>query len=118
MLDTCIADDLRHSISPPAVDVEMRALYSHDEDNDGLDLLKRMLFWLSCQLRTGRNFEVTQGYLCRFLAIYSEKLLKVQSLAEDIHNLKDIHTVSCDSFRTLVQSNLCLLKVMARLPIA
>lgn len=95
----------------------MRALYSHDEDDDGVQLLKRMLIWMAYQLRSGRNFEVTQAYICRFLTIYSETLIKMPDLASELHFLKEIHSFGCNSFRTLVQNNLCLLKVMAHLPI-
>lgn len=95
----------------------MRSLYQHEEDADGIDLLHRMIYWLAFELKTGQNFEVIQAYLCRFLMIYSDTLLKVPALASELEYLKSVHAVSCDSFRSLVQSNLCLLKVMARLPI-
>lgn len=95
----------------------MRALYQHDEDVYGVDLLRRMLFWLAMELKTGRNFEIIQAYLHRFFVIYSETVLKYESLAEELSDLRDLHAISCDSFRSMVQGNLCILKVLAHLPI-
>jgi U3 small nucleolar RNA-associated protein 21 len=113
----CCASLSPLSLSPPAVDLDMRSLYQHAEDAEGAELLLRMLACLGAGLRTGRDFEVLQAYLCRFLLLYSDVLLSTPALAKELEALKRVHAVSCDAFRSLVQSNLCLLKVMARLPI-
>lgn len=106
------------SISPPAIDLEFRALHVHDEDSEGLELLRCLMLWLGREISSGRNFEVVQAYLFRFLTIYSEVVLKEAALLADVAALKEVHAKSAERFRTLVQSNMCILKVMAHLPIA
>lgn len=77
-----------------------------------------MVLWLGREVSSGRNFEVVQAYLFRFLTIYSEAVLQEPALLDDVTALRAVHAESAERFRTLVQSNMCLLKVMAHLPIA
>ena len=103
-------------LAPPAVDVELRALCTHEEDEEGLSLLRCLLAWFARKLRTGLNFEVLQAYLHRTLTIYSELILKQPTLAADVETVRYVHSEGSGRFRQLVQSNLCLLKLMAGLP--
>ena len=104
-------------LGPPAVDLEMRSLCPHDEDAEGKRLLSLTIRLFSREIKSGRNFEVVQAYIYRFFTIYSDVILKTPSLHSDLKELSEIHQRSSDSFRTLIQSNLCLLKVLAQLPI-
>jgi U3 small nucleolar RNA-associated protein 21 len=113
--DGPILEYLKH-LPPPAVDIELRALCAHDEDQEGLSLLRCLLAWFARKLKTGLNFEVLQAYLHRTLTIYAELVLKLPALGTDVEAVRRIHAESSGRFRQLVQSNLCLLKMLAGLP--
>lgn len=107
---------LSFSIGPPAVDAEMRALCRDAQDEVGVQLLGDILSWLMEDLKTCENFEVLQAYLYRFLFIYSEVILECPELHSRLQKVKSVHENSCKKFRHLVQSNLCVLKMMAQIP--
>ena len=104
------------SLPPPAVDVEIRSLCTHDEDAEGIELLRCLLAWLTRELGTGNNFEILQAYLHRTIKIYAEMFLKSSQMYQDIVALKEAQHVSCERFRHLIHSNLCLLKLFSGLP--
>ena len=104
------------SIGPPAVDAEMRALCRDAQDELGVQLLGRVLAWLLEDFKTCENFEILQAYLYRFLFIYSEVILECPQLLSRLQKIKVLHEASCRKFRHLVQSNLCVLKMMAQIP--
>jgi hypothetical protein len=104
------------SIGPPAVDAEMRALCRDAQDEVGVQLLRTVLEWMVDELKICENFEVLQAYLFRFLFIYSEVILECPHLYSCLQGVKTVHENSCKKFRHLVQSNLCVLKMMAQIP--
>lgn len=104
-------------LAPPAVDLELRALCTHAEDAEGVDLLVRLLRWLARRIATGADFEVLQAYLHRALVIYLPLVAAVPELAVEVAALQKAHAEAASRFRHLVQKNLCLLKLMANLPI-
>ena len=104
------------SIGPPAVDAEMRALCRDENDAEGVEILHKMLQWFIVELKTCDNFEVMQAYLYRFLLIYSEVILLCPHLHGQLNSLKEVHEAGCKKFRHLIQSNLCVLKMMAQIP--
>jgi hypothetical protein len=103
-------------IPPPAIDLEFRALCTHENDEEGLDLLRCFLIWMSKSLKSGMNFEILQAYLHRLLSIYAELILKQPLLSIEVEKVRLIHSESSNRFRHLIQSNLCLLKMLAGLP--
>ncbi len=105
-------------LPPPAVDLEMRALCTHDEDEEGRDLVRRLLAWLGRHIASGDNFEILQAYLHRMLAIHITMITKTPQLVQELRVLQGVHAKASNRFRHLVQKNLCLLKIMANLPIA
>lgn len=105
-------------LPPPAVDLEMRALCTHDEDAEGLELLRLLLTWLASHIATGQDFEVLQAYLHRALSIHAPLIMKAPLLTEVLAELRTAHQGANGRFRHLVQKNLCLLKMMGNLPIA
>ena len=105
------------SIAPPAIDAEMRSICLHDSDEEGIEHLTTLLVWFARELQRGRNFEVLQAYLNRLLVVYAEVLLKLPVCREALLRLLKVHEESSARFRELIQRNLCLLKVLARLPI-
>ena len=105
-------------LPPPAVDLELRALCTHEEDTEGAELLRALLQWLTRCIATGEDFEVLQAYLHRALTIYQHLLTQLPALAEDLAALQRAHASANHRFRHLVQKNLCLLKMMGNLPIA
>ena len=104
-------------LPPPAVDLELRALYSYDGDDEGIVLLQQLLQWLTIHIKSGENFEILQAYLHRTLTIYSDIIIKLPQFKIYLHDLHDAHCNSSNRFRSLIQKNLCLLKMMANLPI-
>jgi len=103
------------SIAPPAVDAQLRALCTGHEDARGVDLIHCLLLWFAKQFRSGKDFEVLQAYLYRLLLIYSDTIIRVPDLNNAVSSVKDIHADSCKKFRHLIQSNLCVLKMMAQI---
>jgi hypothetical protein len=77
------------TLSPPAIDLEMRALcrdhqfisQEDAEDAEGLQLLAKFLYWFEIVLSKATDFELMQAYLTRALMVYSETLLAVPSSA-------------------------------------
>ncbi len=105
------------SLGPPAVDLEIRALCAYEQDEKGVRLLLDWLRWLTEQVATRDSFEVLQAYLHRTLAIYSELVLKLPVLAQQLRLLTAASTSASDRFRGIIQKNLCLLKMMANIPV-
>ena len=103
------------SLTPPAVDIELRSLCRHDDDDDGILLLLCIIDWLQRNLVTGENFEILQAYLHRTLTIHSEIFLKVPSLIQALKALKDVHKTSCDRFRNIIQNNLCIVQLYSNI---
>lgn len=104
-----------YSLPPPAVDVQMRALCTGTDDERGLELLHCMLLWAARELDSGRDFEVLQAYLYRLLFIYADFLVTTPSMVEPLRHLSAAQSACCKRFRQLVQSNLCVLKMMAQI---
>ena len=110
------------SITPPAIDAEMRSLCLHERDDDGIKYLHMLLLWFKKKLSSGTNFEVLQAYLHRLLAIYSEVIIATSAsssvdLRLAVQELQKVHEDITFKFRHLIQKNLCLMKVFANLPI-
>jgi len=105
-------------LPPPAVDLEMRALCTYEEDAEGIELLSMLLRWLTAHITTGEDFEILQAYLHRALTIYLHLIMKLPQLTGELKALQEAHAVANSRFRHLVQKNLCLLKMMGNLPIA
>ena len=103
------------TLPPSAVDAEFRALCLNDSDSDGIKLLRFLFVWIDQQLQTGNNFELLQAYLYRAALIYSEVLRKHTEFTGLLVSLKESHRTTSSKFRDLVQSNLCLLKLFARI---
>jgi len=104
------------TLPPPAVDLELRALCTHVTDEEGLALLHCLLEWETRCIRTGRDFEVLEAYLHRTLLVHGEYIVADPALLRRAHVLQEAHSKSTERLRTLVQSNLCLLKMLANLP--
>lgn len=103
------------SLTPPAVDIEIRSLCRHENDDDGITLLHCIIDWLQRNLQKGENFDVLQAYLHRTLTIHSEILLKVPSLISALTKLKNVHKSSCDRFRNIIQQNLCIVQLYSNI---
>ena len=104
-------------LPPSAIDLEFRALYIYDGDDEGIILLQQLLQWLTIHIQSGENFEILQAYLYRILIIYSDIIIKLSSFKLVVSKLYNIHYNSSIRFRNLIQKNLCLLKMLANLPI-
>lgn len=115
--DCSVLMDYLKRLPPPAVDLELRALYTYEGDEEGVYLLKLLLQWLAKQVRSGNNYEVLQAYIHRTLTIYSQTILQLPVLQSDLQALHDAHSFTSSKFRNLIQKNLCLLKLIGNLPI-
>jgi hypothetical protein len=118
------------SISPPAVDVEFRALCSHITDHDGVQLIHTLLLFLKYEISTGKNYEILQAYLYRLLFIYADLIMDlfhyepadgfdmilIHDIQQIVQELLNTLMKNCDKFRNLIQKNLCLLKLLTGLP--
>ena len=104
------------SVPPSAIDVEFRSLCTHEDDEEGMELLHLMLVSLTNNMKTGQHFEVLQAYLHRFLLIYTDYIMKTPQLTEQLLLLKAVHSLYAEKFRHVIQSNLCLLKILSQMP--
>jgi hypothetical protein len=98
----------------------MRSLHNGQEDDArGVELIHCVLVWFANELKSGIDYELLQAYLTRFLFIFSELLVaecsKNLPLKETLQQLNQIHSEYCLKFRHLIQSNLCVLKMMAQI---
>lgn len=98
------------------MDVQLRSLCTGKDDLRGLELLECMISWLTQELVGGKDFEVLQAYLHRFLFIYEDMLLGVPHLRDRMQALCSAQDHCSRRFRDMIQSNLCVLKVMAQIP--
>jgi hypothetical protein len=104
------------SLAAPALDLELRALYSYAGDEEGELFLRWMLEWLAIQIASGRNFELLQAYLYRVMVIFDKALLDIPSLGPVLADLKKANEIASERFRHLIQKNLCMFKVFANIP--
>ena len=109
--------DYLKTLPPPAVDLELRALCTHDEDSEGHDLLCFLLQWFAARLSTGLDFELLEAYLHRTLLIHGETIMKQPRLGALLEALKAAQEDTSRRFRGLVQQNLCVLKLVSGLPV-
>lgn len=104
------------SLGPPQVDLEMQALCLGIFDDDGMELLKAVVRYLTRQLASRRHFEVMQAYLSRFLKIYAPLLLEAGAAVRvELDGLREAQRKANRQMKELVQHNLCLLGFFANL---
>lgn len=108
--------DYLAGIPPSAIDAEFRALCLNEEDTEGQELLLRMLRFFTHNMQSGTHFELLQAYLHRFVLIYTDYILASPVLATELARLRRVHAVYTEKFRHILQSNLCLLKILAKIP--
>jgi U3 small nucleolar RNA-associated protein 21 len=125
------------TLPPPALDLELRALCNSNvvdpvtADEEGVKLLLTLLQFFESSIAQATDFELLQAYLTRTLVIYSETLLNIvmaangadnskrrygKAIAASLFNLLGAHQQSVQSFRHLLQNNMCLLKLLSGLP--
>ena len=109
--------DYLKTLPPPAVDVELRALCTHQEDEEGLSLLRFLLSWFCRRVSSGCDFELLEAYLHRTMLIHAEVIMKSAALAPLVAQLKQVHAEQSSKFRALVQGNMCRLKFLSNLPV-
>jgi hypothetical protein len=98
----------------------MRSLHNgQDDDTRGVELVHCLVLWFANEFKTGTDYELLQAYLTRFLFLYSELLVaecsKNPELKSALQQLNETHSEYCLKFRHLIQSNLCVLKMMAQI---
>ena len=90
-----------------------------EADSVGLDLVHCMILWFIEEFIKGENYEVLEAYLTRFLLIHSELIIQTikteEIFQQNIMKLIESHQQINHKFRTLIQSNLCILKMMAQI---
>lgn len=106
------------TLPPPAVDVELRALCTHQEDEEGLTLLRFLLSWFCQRMASGCDFELLEAYLHRTMLIHAEVIMKSAALAPLVAQLRQVHAEQSSRFRALVQGSMCRLKFLSNLPVA
>jgi hypothetical protein len=105
------------TLPPPAVDLELRALCTHDEDEEGLTLLRVLLAWFADRLGSGADFELIEAYLHRALLVHGELIMKRPALSGLLDGVRAAQERVSARLRGLVQQNLCVLKLVAGLPL-
>ena len=104
------------TLPPPLIDAELRALCQHDNDETGLQLLQDVLHWLAEALGRCTHYQVLLAYVHRVLVIYDSVLIMHgQRYKEVLGDIRIAHERSATTLRDLVQSNACLLKILANI---
>ena len=111
------------SIPPSAIDLEFQSIYTHhdvelsaDRDMEGIVLLQSLLVSLTRSMTLGTHFEVLQAYVHRLLTIYTDIIIQIPELSQHLSQLKDAHYLFAEKFRHVVQSNLCILRILSKMP--
>ncbi|WAR23311.1 WDR36-like protein [Mya arenaria] len=108
-LDTPVLDYIK-SLSPSAVDVEIRSL---DPDMGGsLDVLRAFIQFAKATLETNRNFEIIQAYLGLFLKVHGDELSSQKDLVPDLEALAGIQATSWSSVQDSLNQTLCLVNYL------
>ena len=102
------------TLSPPALDAEFRSLCLHEADEPGLELLLSLMTWLTSALASRADFELVVAYLYRLLLIYEFILCKDTRFKEALQAIRKAQDENSERIRGLIHSNLCLLKVFAK----
>ena len=110
--------DYLKQLSAPAIDVQLRALYSYEGDEEGEHNLQLLLNWLAEKIETGQDFELLQAYLHRILTIFDKAMITLPELAETVQKVKAVSETASDRFRHLLHRNLCMFKTLANIPIS
>ncbi|XP_052776879.1 WD repeat-containing protein 36-like [Mya arenaria] len=102
--------DYIKSLSPSAVDVEIRSL---DPDMGGsLDVLRAFIQFAKATLETNRNFEIIQAYLGLFLKVHGDELSSQKDLVPDLEALAGIQATSWSSVQDSLNQTLCLVNYL------
>ena len=104
------------TLPPPAVDLELRALCTGPDDDEGVVLLGTLLAWFTQRLRIGTDFEILEAYLHRALLIHGSTVMNQPRLLPVASTVAEAHSAGASKLRELVQSNLCMLKLLANIP--
>jgi len=104
------------TLSPSAVDVEIQSLCLHSEDSEGILYIRAMINMFVNELETRNNFQVLEAYLNRFLCIHSDVLIEKMEGLSDVFKLNSIHSLVSNKFRHILERNVCILKIFAKLP--
>lgn len=103
------------TLSPAAFDAELRSLCLYDSDEEGLTYLAVLLQWMAVKLAKKTDFELLLAYLHRILIIYDSVIVKRKAMFEaSLDLLSEVQCVNSAHFRRIIHSNLCLLKMVAK----
>ena len=93
------------SLSPSAVDFEIRTLPEND-----IDVMDGVLRMFIAQLESRRNFEVVQAYLRLFLNIHSDSLIRNGAeMADALEKLIAVQKETWTGLEGLIHTNLCMI---------
>eukprot|EP01127_Copromyxa_protea_P001324 TRINITY_DN11347_c0_g1_i1.p1 TRINITY_DN11347_c0_g1~~TRINITY_DN11347_c0_g1_i1.p1 ORF type:complete len:891 (+),score=165.54 TRINITY_DN11347_c0_g1_i1:16-2688(+) len=93
------------SVSPSAIDYEIRSLSGEDEGEE----MELFLLFCKNQLEANTNFELVQAYLNVFYKAHWEFLQTEERLLQLVKEIKDCHKKQWRELLALFDSNLCLL---------
>ena len=95
---------------PSAVDVEFRSLCLSATDIEGCKLLQKLLKTLAAGLKRRDDYEVTQAYLSRALAVFGSILLEASFLKPTLKEVELAQSEASEHFREGVGSTLAVLR--------
>lgn len=115
------------SIPPSAIDLEFSALCnthtmanninSNELDHEGIAYLHCLLQAFTSYFQSGSYFEILQAYLHRLIVTYRDFIIHIPELSHAVMRLRRVHQIYAEKFRHVVQSNLCLLQILSKMPI-
>jgi len=105
--------DYLNSLSPSAIDFELRSCTLGPEDDDGCHLLGLLFDWLSYELQMKKNFELVQAIISRIIELHSDTIVARVELDTMLQSVLEYHKQSWKHLQGLIHHNLCLLSFFA-----
>eukprot|EP00981_Chlorochromonas_danica_P014054 scaffold7245_cov197-Ochromonas_danica.AAC.14 len=103
--------------SPQQCENEIRGLCKHDEDIEGMNLLRRFLSLLAVLVQRGKAFEIVQAYVHFTLSVHHQVIVSNYSMKEEVEALQAALFAREEELRGQVSATLCYLKTMLGVPL-
>jgi hypothetical protein len=103
--------------SPSQCETEIRDLVRHNEDLEGLQLLKVFVSLLATLVERGKAYELLQAYLHFLLIVHGESLRRCYSMRTEVEHLQSVLFNRGEELRGQISATLCYAKAMLALPL-
>jgi U3 small nucleolar RNA-associated protein 21 len=107
--------DHMNSLSPSAIDYELRSLSVGPEDEEGARVLSAWLEWILYELKAKMNFELVQSILGRMIKVHGETFQAREELRRILAGIRDEQKLAWRSLQGMMQKSLCYVESFSQL---